>query len=135
MIAAGSSSQPYLWIGAGAVLVLLGAHSWRQTAPYREIEGFYREGLRRNPDSWMMHQNLGALLVQKGQLGFGAIIACTILAGRAIADAYSRYGSPLAAFAALPEPPAVLHVYGQPADPGRQRRQHLTSCMDRVHGV
>lgn len=28
---------------------------------------------------------VGALLVQKGQLGFGAIIACTILAGRAIA--------------------------------------------------
>ena len=28
---------------------------------------------------------VGALLVQQGQLGFGAIIACTILAGRAIA--------------------------------------------------
>jgi tetratricopeptide (TPR) repeat protein len=55
-------------VTAALVLGALGAHSWRQTAPYREIEGFYREGLRRNPDSWMMHQNLGVLLVQSDRM-------------------------------------------------------------------
>jgi tetratricopeptide (TPR) repeat protein len=66
--AAGSSSQPHLRILASLVLVILGVHTWRQTAPYRDIETFYREGLRRNPDSWMMHQNLGVLLVQANRM-------------------------------------------------------------------
>ncbi len=67
-IAADPAGQPYLIVIVAAVLLLLAVHTWRQTAPYREIEGFYREGLRRNPDSWMMHQNLGVLLVQTGRM-------------------------------------------------------------------
>jgi tetratricopeptide (TPR) repeat protein len=63
----GSPSQPYPKIVAAVVILGLGIYSSTQTAPYREIETFYREGLRRNPDSWMMHQNLGVLLVQTGR--------------------------------------------------------------------
>jgi tetratricopeptide (TPR) repeat protein len=63
------SRRPTGWIvGVGALILVLGTHTWRQTAPYRDLETFYREGLRRNPDSWMMHQNLGVLLVQTGRV-------------------------------------------------------------------
>ena len=59
------SRRPTGWIlVAGVGLAALGFYASRQIAPYRELETFYREGLRRNPDSWMMHQNLGVLLVQ-----------------------------------------------------------------------
>ena len=67
-ITADPAGQPYLIVIVAAVLLLLGVQTWRQTAPYREIDGFYREGLRRNPDSWMMHQNLGVLLVQTNRV-------------------------------------------------------------------
>ncbi len=38
-------------------------------------------------------------------------------AGREIASAYAREGSPLGTLAALAPPPPVLHLYTQPADP------------------
>jgi pimeloyl-ACP methyl ester carboxylesterase len=37
--------------------------------------------------------------------------------GREIAAEYARHGRPLDAFAALPSPPRVLHLYAQPAAP------------------
>lgn len=39
-------------------------------------------------------------------------------AGREIAAAYAAHTSPLQAFAALPAPPPVRHVYAEPKDPG-----------------
>ena len=39
-------------------------------------------------------------------------------AAREIAGAFERSGSPLEAVAALDPPPATLHLYAQPADPG-----------------
>lgn len=39
-------------------------------------------------------------------------------AGREIGAAYAKEGSPLAAFAKLPQPVQVLHLYAQPEDPG-----------------
>jgi pimeloyl-ACP methyl ester carboxylesterase len=38
-------------------------------------------------------------------------------AGREIAAAYATYTSPLQAFAALPAPPSVRHIYAEPKDP------------------
>jgi len=40
-----------------------------------------------------------------------------IRSGREIAGSYRRHGMPLALLDALPAPPRVLHVYGQPPDP------------------
>lgn len=39
-------------------------------------------------------------------------------AAREIAGAFERFGSPPEAVAALDPPPATLHLYAQPADPG-----------------
>ncbi len=51
----------------GVVLVgLLAFLSWRQCGNYRDVETLYRSVLARNPDSWLAHDNLGVVLVQKG---------------------------------------------------------------------
>ena len=57
-------------VALAAVLVaLLGVLTWRQCGMYRDAETLYRETLRRNPDSYMAHSNLGSLLVfQPGRL-------------------------------------------------------------------
>ena len=53
---------------AGAVLVLFLAFlSWRQCRNYTDMETLYRSVLSRNPESWLAHDNLGVVLVQKGR--------------------------------------------------------------------
>jgi protein O-mannosyl-transferase len=51
-------------IGAGLLLAALGILTFRQSAMYRDAETLYRETLRRNPASWMAHNNLGMLLAE-----------------------------------------------------------------------
>ena len=51
----------------GALLAVLGTLSWQQCAIYRDAETLYRSILERNPASWMAHNNLGAILVNKGR--------------------------------------------------------------------
>ena len=46
-----------------ALLCALGALTWSQAAIYRDSETVYRDTLRRNPGSWMAHNNLGAELL------------------------------------------------------------------------
>jgi tetratricopeptide (TPR) repeat protein len=54
--------------GAGACLIaFLGLLAWRQASRYRDSETFYRAILERNPASWLAHDNLGVVLVARGQ--------------------------------------------------------------------
>ena len=48
--------------------VTLAALTWRQAAMYGDIETLWRTTLKRNPGCWMAHNNLGIVLVEKGQL-------------------------------------------------------------------
>jgi len=48
-----------------ALLVVLGILTWRQSTMYTDVETLYRQTLARNPESWLAHNNLGLLLVQK----------------------------------------------------------------------
>jgi len=57
----------------GAILlaglsVVLGTLSWREARTYREVEGFYRTVLARNPDCWLAEDNLGVILAGQGRL-------------------------------------------------------------------
>jgi tetratricopeptide (TPR) repeat protein len=47
---------------AGLLLATLFVLTWRQSRMYRDAETLYRETLRRNPVSWMAHNNLGCIL-------------------------------------------------------------------------
>ena len=56
------------WLLAALLLSALAYRSNRQSCFYRDSETLYRETLKRNPGSWMAHNNLGQLLVAKGQI-------------------------------------------------------------------
>src|SRR5882724_3801406 len=53
------------------VVAILGVLTWRQSAMYGDIETLWRITLKRNPECWMAHTNLGIVLLQKGQLDDG----------------------------------------------------------------
>jgi len=55
-------------VGAACALALLAGLTWRQCGNYRDLETFYRSILQGNPASWLAHDNLGVVLVQRGQL-------------------------------------------------------------------
>ena len=50
------------------VIITLTALTWRQSAMYADIESLWRTTITRNPDCWMAHNNLGTVLLQKGQV-------------------------------------------------------------------
>jgi len=52
----------------GALLLALGVLTWRQSGTYVDAETLWRTTLARNPGSWMAHNGLGMLLVQKGEV-------------------------------------------------------------------
>jgi tetratricopeptide (TPR) repeat protein len=57
------------WVVAGALLLLLGTLSQRQTRMYADADTHYAEILARNPQCWLAHNNLGSdLLDTPGRL-------------------------------------------------------------------
>src|SRR5438105_5317632 len=65
-----SYNQPrHLIFGTLACLIAaLTALTWRQSAMYADIESLWRTTIVKNPDCWMAHNNLGTVLLQKGQV-------------------------------------------------------------------
>ena len=58
------------WSGpalAGAVLLILGGLTWRQSGMYRDVFVLYETTLARNPASWVAHLNLGTVLDEAGE--------------------------------------------------------------------
>jgi tetratricopeptide (TPR) repeat protein len=52
----------------GVLLAVLGMLTWRQCGMYADNETLWRTTLARNPNSFMVHDNLGAALLKKGQV-------------------------------------------------------------------
>ncbi len=63
-----SGSRMAAVAGAAALLAVLAVLTWRQSGKYRDLETFYRSILEGNPASWLAHDNLGVVLVRRGQL-------------------------------------------------------------------
>jgi protein O-mannosyl-transferase len=51
-----------------AIVVLLGALTWRQAGIYRNLEVLWRDTLAKNPRCWLAHNNLGLELENQGKL-------------------------------------------------------------------
>lgn len=49
------------------VLAMIGFLTWRQGAVYENLEALWRDALTKNPGSWMVQNNYGAVLLQKGE--------------------------------------------------------------------
>jgi len=49
-------------------LLVLGGLTSRQSWAYTDLEGLWRDTLRKNPDAWMAHNNLGSVLQRSGRL-------------------------------------------------------------------
>ncbi len=59
------------WSGNGICLVLLAALAtltWRQNGMYESDERLYRTTLALNPTCWLAHNNLGKMLIDRGEL-------------------------------------------------------------------
>jgi protein O-mannosyl-transferase len=52
---------------AGALLATLAMLTWQRTQVYRDAETLWRDTIARNPEAWLAHNNLGALLLAEGQ--------------------------------------------------------------------
>src|SRR5262249_47807946 len=46
--------------------------SWRQSADYRDSTTLYTATLQRNRESWLAHNNLGSILLERGQVADAA---------------------------------------------------------------
>jgi tetratricopeptide (TPR) repeat protein len=59
------------WLGpacGGALLLVLGALSWRQEAAYANRETLWKDTLTKDPACWMAHYNLGKVFLEQEKL-------------------------------------------------------------------
>src|SRR5213596_1778638 len=61
-------ARPFILSAAACLTAALWALTWRQSAMYGDIEALWRTTLRKNPDCWMAHNNLGIVLFQNGHI-------------------------------------------------------------------
>jgi len=62
------ASQPGGRVGAVALLAVLGALSWRHAIHFRDAETLWRDTLAKNPSAWIACNNLGGILLARGDL-------------------------------------------------------------------
>jgi tetratricopeptide (TPR) repeat protein len=62
------SRRPTGYVILCAFLASLTVLTWRQSAMYSDSETLWRTTIAKNPKSWMTQNNLGAVLLQKGEL-------------------------------------------------------------------
>jgi tetratricopeptide (TPR) repeat protein len=89
---------------AVAVPLMLAVLAWKQTHAYQSSESLWRDTLRKNPDAWMAHINLGSVHQSRGE--FAEAMAHYEQARQTKADcveAYSNLGNALLELGRVPE--------------------------------
>ena len=64
----GSPARLVAWCCAIVVVLGLGALTWRQCGAYRDRETIWRHTLRKNPNAFLAHNNLGVILKRRGMV-------------------------------------------------------------------
>jgi len=64
---AGQRGRQWAPLVAGALVLVLGVSTWRQTHVYKDLETLWRDTLSKNPNAWIAHTNLGIMLEERGQ--------------------------------------------------------------------
>jgi Flp pilus assembly protein TadD len=59
--------QATVYVLCTALLASLTVLTWRQSEMYTDMQTLWRTTIEKNPNAWMAHNNLGALLLKKGQ--------------------------------------------------------------------
>jgi tetratricopeptide (TPR) repeat protein len=49
-------------------IVVLGVFTWRQAHNYQDLETLWRDTIRKNPQAWLAHNNLGTVVKRQGRL-------------------------------------------------------------------
>src|SRR6476620_4865090 len=63
-----SQVRPLVFGLLACTIAVLTVLTWPQSAMYADIESLWRTTIARNPDCWMAHNNLGTVLLQRGQV-------------------------------------------------------------------
>jgi len=63
-----TQARPLVFGLLACAIAVMTVLTWRQSAMYADIESLWRTTIARNPDCWMAHNNLGTVLLQKGQV-------------------------------------------------------------------
>lgn len=94
--ALGKNARLFLQILCVALLLSLGAKTWRQCAAYTDLDALWKATISENPDSWMAYNNSGILLVQAGRLDEGmAAYKKALELNPKFAEAYFNLGNAL----------------------------------------
>jgi tetratricopeptide (TPR) repeat protein len=64
----GKRSKEITRVLSVVLVMVLGILSWRQSGIYKDTETLWHDTLRKNPNAWMAHNNLGALFQVQGRL-------------------------------------------------------------------
>jgi tetratricopeptide (TPR) repeat protein len=57
----------WIWVAVPPVIVLLGMLTWNQAGIYKSTETLWQDTIARNPRSWLAHNNLGLLQLDRGE--------------------------------------------------------------------
>src|SRR6476659_3232834 len=63
-----SEARPLVFGLLACTIAVLTVLTWRQSAIYADIESLWRTTIARNPNCWMAHNNLGTVLLQRGEV-------------------------------------------------------------------
>jgi protein O-mannosyl-transferase len=81
---------------ATALVLALGALTWKQCGMYADMETLWRTTIDRNPDCWLALNDLGALLYEKGQVDQAIILYRRSLASQPeVAETHNNLGAAL----------------------------------------
>ena len=56
---------------AAVLLAVLGVLTWSRSVAYHDAETLWRDTIAKNPDAWMAHDNLGLVLIARGETDAG----------------------------------------------------------------